>query len=144
MAKQTKTHTKLRIVAGLVVFVLVILVVSAVVLVTHYTRWAQTPVLDVGESVTLNIEPGTQWAEIADNLEINISDLIDVEHPDFVKNYGKQPLEMSQHDWLKLLDQTPKVLTYPIVIHGNRFLQIKNPSDFVKFLEPDSAGLEMS
>ena len=87
---------------------------------------------------------GTQWAEIADNLEINISDLIDVEHPDFVKNYGKQHLEMSQHDWLKLLDQTPKVLTYPIVIHGNRFLQIKNPSDFVKFLEPDSAGLEMS
>lgn len=85
---------------------------------------------------------GTQWAEIAENLEIKISDLINVEHPDFVKNYGQQTLDMAQHDWLKLLDQTPEVLTYPIVILGNRFLQIKNPSDFVKFLNPDSAGLE--
>src|SRR5690606_2948992 len=76
---------------------------------------------------------GTQWAELAEYLNIDVSDLIDRGHPDFVKNYGSEPIDLDQHDWLKILDKTPEVLTYPIIVNGNEYLQIKNPSDFAKY-----------
>lgn len=84
---------------------------------------------------------GTQWAELADKLHMEVSDLIDREHPDFVKIYGSEPLDLDQHDWLKILEKNPEVLTYPIVVNGNEYLQIKNPSDFVKYL--GAGGVEL-
>src|SRR5690606_9845435 len=87
---------------------------------------------------------GTQWAEIADNLNLEVSDLIDKEHPDFVKNYGSGPIDLDQHDWMKVLEKNPEVLTYPVVINGNEYLQIKNPSDFTKYLGVESADPQES
>lgn len=81
---------------------------------------------------------GTQWAEIAEGLNVEISNLINQEHPDFVKLYGSEPLDMERHDWLKLLQNHPEVLACPVVIDGNRFIQINNPSDFAKFLDTDN------
>ncbi len=77
---------------------------------------------------------GTQWAEIADNLGIRISDLIDQDHPEFVKNYGSEHIDLDQQDWMKILEKTPEVLINPIVVNGNEYLQIKNPSDFATYL----------
>ena len=82
---------------------------------------------------------GTQWAEMADNLNLHISNLIATDHPDFIKKYGEEPLDMEQDDWLRLLENSPELLIYPIVIDGTQFLQIKKSSDFNKFLEPDGA-----
>ena len=76
----------------------------------------------------------TQWVEIADSLNLKVSELINTGHPDFIKNYGIESLVMVEHDWLKLLEKQPEVLSYPIVINGTQFLQIRNPSDFVKFM----------
>ncbi len=84
---------------------------------------------------------GTQWAEIADGLNMHISDLVEKEHPDFVKNYGKGPVELDDEDWIKVLENHPEVVTYPIVIRGGKFLQIKTPSDFARHLKPNSAGI---
>lgn len=84
---------------------------------------------------------GTQWAEIADNLHIQVSDLIDREHPDFVEKYGSEPLDLDAHDWMKILEKNPQVLTYPIVINGNEYLQIRNPSDFTKYM--GAQGMEL-
>jgi len=91
--------------------------------------------------ISKNDLTGTQWAEIADNLGMNVNDLIDTDHPDFVASYGKEKANLDQHDWLKVLKHSPQVLAAPVAIVGNKFLQIKNPSDFVKFIEDDSAGL---
>lgn len=77
---------------------------------------------------------GTQWVELADNLHVEVSDLINKEHPDFVKIYGSEPLDLDQHDWMKILEKNPQVLTSPIVVNGNEYLQIKNPSDFAQYL----------
>ncbi len=76
----------------------------------------------------------TQWVEIANSLNLKVSDLINTGHPVFIENYGVDSLDMEEHDWLKLLEKQPEVLSYPIVIDGNQFLQIRNPSDFVKFM----------
>ncbi|SDM19878.1 arsenate reductase family protein [Kriegella aquimaris] len=85
---------------------------------------------------------GTQWAEIASNLDIPIGELIDQEHTDFIEEYGDEKVDLDEHDWLRILEKKPSVLAYPIVIKGNVFLPIKNPSDYVKFIENDSAGID--
>jgi arsenate reductase-like glutaredoxin family protein len=42
----------------------------------------------------------TQWVEIANSLNLNVSELINTGHPDFIKNYGMDSLDMNEHDWL--------------------------------------------
>jgi arsenate reductase-like glutaredoxin family protein len=80
---------------------------------------------------------GTQWLEIADKLNVPISALVNQEHPDFVQNYGDKQVNLEQNDWLKLLEKHPIIIKCPIVINGNQFLQIKNPSDFAKYLDQE-------
>lgn len=84
---------------------------------------------------------GTQWIELARHLGVTVDKLINKEHPDFTQNYGDID-NMEEEDWLKILDKMPIVLTYPIAIIGNHYVQLKGPSDFVKYIEPDSEGLD--
>lgn len=77
---------------------------------------------------------GTQWAEIAGGLGIPVSELVNTEHPDFTQVYGTEPIDLSETDWLTLLEKSPKVLACPVLIKGDNYLQIKNPSDFAHFL----------
>ncbi|MGY8914690.1 MAG: arsenate reductase family protein [Flavobacteriales bacterium] len=77
---------------------------------------------------------GTQWAELADKLSVDLSDLIDTEHPKFKETYGEQDVALEEHDWIKILQGQPTVITWPIVVNGNQFIQIKNPSDVVKHI----------
>lgn len=83
---------------------------------------------------------GTQWKEMAEHLKMSIGDLIDKEHPIYIENYDKDA-DLDEHGWIKVLDNHPEVLNFPIVILGNLFLQIKNPSDIEKHLDPNSAGI---
>lgn len=85
---------------------------------------------------------GTQWAELASKLNLNISDLIDIENPDFKNYYGASAPKMEQHDWLKILESKPHLLKYPIVINGDNYIQIKSAAEFKQYLSFDSAGLE--
>ncbi|WP_038533071.1 arsenate reductase [Formosa agariphila] len=77
---------------------------------------------------------GTQWAEIASNLGVNIGDLVDEDHPNFVKNFGDKGAMLSSEDWIKILQHQPEVLKGCIVINGKNRLVITNPSDLVKHL----------
>ncbi|MGV8815808.1 MAG: arsenate reductase family protein [Gelidibacter sp.] len=80
---------------------------------------------------------GTQWVELAKGLRLSISDLINKEHPDFTHNYDAN-LDLEDEDWLKILEKHPEVLSTPIAIIGERFVQLRSPGDFVKYIEPDS------
>lgn len=84
---------------------------------------------------------GTQWTELAKGLGIPIASLINQEHADFIKNYGDHP-DLDDDGWLKILDKKPIVLTTPIAIIGEHFVQLHSPSDFIKYIEPDSKDIE--
>ena len=84
---------------------------------------------------------GTQWADLARHLGLSVDQLINKEHPDFSQNYDENA-SMEEEDWLKVLDKMPIVLTYPIAIIGKKYVQLKGPADFVKYIEPDSKGLD--
>lgn len=85
---------------------------------------------------------GTQWAELAEGLDKKIADLIDQNHPRFKEEYGKENIDLDEHDWMRVLEKEPQVLRYPIIINGQEYLQIESAADFKKYIEPDSAGLE--
>ncbi len=91
--------------------------------------------------VTKSNVTGTQWKDLAEHLNKNISDLIDKEHPIFTEKYDKT-LDLDQDGWIKVLDANPEILNFPIVILGNTYLQISNPSDIEKHLDPNSEGIE--
>lgn len=80
---------------------------------------------------------GTQWVELAKGLNLQIADLINKEHPNFMKNYSKA-IDLDDGDWLKVLENHPEVLSAPIAIIGEKFVQLHSPSDFIKYIEPDS------
>lgn len=76
----------------------------------------------------------TQWSELADYLNINVSELVNTNHPDFIRKYGVAYLNMEEYDWLKILEKRADVITYPIIMNGNRCTQIKKLSDALSFL----------
>ena len=82
----------------------------------------------------------TQWVEIIDKLNVVASKLINTSHPNFVKHYDeKTSLELN--DWLKIIEKHPEVITTPIFINGSTYKQISSPSEIVRYLKPDSAGV---
>ena len=85
---------------------------------------------------------GTQWAEIAEGLHKNIDDLIDKEHPKFVEEYGSGDMVMDEHDWIKILDNYPEAMVNPVLMIGSSFHEITTPSDILKYIENDSAGIQ--
>ncbi|GGX04903.1 arsenate reductase family protein [Aquimarina muelleri] len=83
---------------------------------------------------------GTQWIEIAQKLNIELSNLINKKHPDFQKTYSEQT-ELEVNDWLKVIKRHPEVVTYPIVIKGEQFYLLENPSDFVRLTDSDTSTI---
>ncbi len=100
-----------------------------------YLKSSKKKVLDVNlDKVKVT---GTQWAEIAKLLGKPIKELINTEHPDFINNYGKKPNLHSDEDWLKVMENNPKVVTQPILINGDKAVQIDTPSEVMAFLEEE-------
>lgn len=91
--------------------------------------------------VTKTNVTGSQWKDIAEHLNVTIGNLIDKNHPEYTKVYD-DTTHFDEHDWIKILDKSPEILVYPIVIIGEKFIQIKNPSDIEKKLEPNSKGID--
>ncbi|MBR9914395.1 MAG: hypothetical protein GYB32_06125 [Algicola sp.] len=84
---------------------------------------------------------GTQWKDLAEALDCSIGDLIDKDHPEFTAHYDKTT-NLDENGWIDVLDKTPEVFNFPIVIVGEDFYQIKNPSDIEKYLDPNSQGID--
>ncbi|WP_299257747.1 hypothetical protein [uncultured Aquimarina sp.] len=74
---------------------------------------------------------GTQWLEIAEGLDLEISDLIQKEFPNYKKLYDPKVI-LEPEDWIKIIKNHPEVVLFPIIILGEKFYQIKNPSDFIR------------
>ncbi|MDP5062079.1 MAG: hypothetical protein NWP64_09190 [Maribacter sp.] len=85
---------------------------------------------------------GTQWAELADGLGKNISDLVNTEHADFKKIYGDDTIDLDDDGWLKILNKNPVLLKNAIVIKGEKFIELTSASDFKQYMDPDSAGID--
>ncbi len=84
---------------------------------------------------------GTQWAAIADELQISIADLVNKEHPDFQQNYNEST-NLSQDDWIKILNANPESLKCPILIVGNVYHLIETPSKVASLLKVEGENID--
>ncbi|UZO81096.1 hypothetical protein NBT05_01140 [Aquimarina sp. ERC-38] len=84
---------------------------------------------------------GTEWVEIAHNLNIKLEDIINKEHPDFTSKYDKN-ISLDANDWIKVLDHSPEVVHGGILIVGHDFIKLENGSDVARYLKFDSAGID--
>ncbi|WP_299226242.1 arsenate reductase family protein [uncultured Psychroserpens sp.] len=92
--------------------------------------------------VTKTKVTGTVWKDLAEQMNLEISDLIDKEHPTYITHYNSNT-QLTENDWIKVLQAHPEVLVYPIVIFDDKkYLQIKNPSDIQHLLDPNSEGID--
>ncbi|XLS30567.1 arsenate reductase family protein [Flavobacteriaceae bacterium M23B6Z8] len=84
---------------------------------------------------------GTQWAEVAQMIGIEVKDLINTSHADFKKQFEADGAKLETHDWIKVLDKNPSLLRCPILIKGDEFFLIETPSEVTHLIDPDSPGI---
>ncbi|OIQ23010.1 arsenate reductase family protein [Lacinutrix sp. MedPE-SW] len=84
---------------------------------------------------------GTQWASLANKLNIFIKDLVNKEHPDFKKNY-KDSTNLSEDDWIKILNANPETLKSPILIVGKKYYLIDTPSKVAPLLKTEGEDID--
>lgn len=94
----------------------------------------------LGIDLTNTKVTGTDWAEIADMLEVKVLDLIDQEHPIFRELYGEK-VDLNSTDAMKILEKNPETLIFPIAIRGGQAIQAKGVNDLNVLIRPDTGGI---
>ena len=73
---------------------------------------------------------GTQIAELANRLNIEVKDLVNQEHPAYADQFGDH--EFSEDDWIKTMQHNPEIIRQPIALRGDKTLMISTPTDMLK------------
>ncbi|HSQ46682.1 MAG TPA: hypothetical protein VLM44_07150 [Lutibacter sp.] len=73
---------------------------------------------------------GTQIAELAKRLGIEVKELVNQEHHAFTDKF--KPVELSSQDWITLIKHNPEIMKQPIALKGNRTILVETPSDMTK------------
>ena len=73
---------------------------------------------------------GTQIAELAERLHIEVKDLINQEHPAYKGKFTHH--ELSTRDWIKMIQYNPEIMKQPIVLRGDKTILVETPTDIIK------------
>lgn len=73
---------------------------------------------------------GTQIAELASRLNLEVSDLVNQEHPSYSRHFDK--LELSPEDWIKMIKKNPQIMKQPIALRGDMTILVETPSDIIR------------
>ncbi|WAC03252.1 hypothetical protein N7U66_06685 [Lacinutrix neustonica] len=84
---------------------------------------------------------GTQWATIAENLDLSISNLINTEHPDFKSEYD-DTTSFDDNDWIKVLHAHPKCLKAPVLIFQKNYFLVDTPSEVERIIKVKAEGFD--
>ncbi len=72
---------------------------------------------------------GTQIAELAGKLNLEIKDLVNQEHPSYNSHF--KPHELSEEDWIKMIRHQPEIMKQPIALRGEIAILISTPTDII-------------
>lgn len=85
--------------------------------------------------------PGSQWIEIAEDLNLKVGDLVDKRQLGLDENTTN---DFNTEDWIKIIRNNDNAISQPIVIMGKVTKQIANPPEIMEFFDVDSAGLKQT
>lgn len=73
---------------------------------------------------------GTQIAELADRLDLEIKDLVNQEHPSYKSHFKHH--DFSSDDWIKMIRHNPEIMKQPIALRGDKTILVETPTDIIK------------
>jgi arsenate reductase len=73
---------------------------------------------------------GTQIAELAERLGLQVKDLVNQEHPSYKKHFEHH--DFSSEDWIKMMQKNPEVIKQPIALRGHITILVETPSDIIR------------
>lgn len=92
---------------------------------------AQTKELPIREIDVLNTKlTGAQLAEIAKDLGIPVSELVNHEHPFYKEHFGIA--DFSDMDLLTMIEHNPQILKQPIAMRGGKTILVDTPTDILQ------------
>lgn len=84
----------------------------------------------------------TEWTELADKLNLSLDDLLVKNHPDFEDKFNSNS-SLSEEDAIKLLQNNPELLVYPIALRGGKAVLAKNSTAILQLHKPDSKDAKL-
>lgn len=73
---------------------------------------------------------GTQIAELANRLDIEIKELINMNHHKYRRKFTFQ--HFSCEDWITMIQNHPEIMKQPIALRGNKTILVETPTDILK------------
>lgn len=73
---------------------------------------------------------GTQIAELATRLGLEVKDLVNQDHPVYATKF--EPADLSTDDWIKMIRHNPEIMKQPIALRGDRTILVETPTDIIK------------
>ena len=93
--------------------------------------YAKTEGLPIQEIDILNTPlTGTQIAELANKLNVQVKDLVNQKHHDYHHKFNHHNL--SEIDWITMIKNNPEILKQPIALKGDSTILIETPTDIIK------------
>ena len=93
-----------------------------------YAKAEGLPILEI--DIIKTPFTGTQIAELADRLHIEIKDLVNQEHPAYKKRFEHH--NFSSEDWIKMIKNNPEIMKQPIALRGEITILVETPTDIIK------------
>ncbi len=73
---------------------------------------------------------GTQIAELANRLGVEIKDLINHEHNKYTGKFNFK--DFTCEDWITMIQNHPEIMKQPIALRGNKTILVETPTDILK------------
>ncbi|WP_299107638.1 arsenate reductase family protein [uncultured Winogradskyella sp.] len=73
---------------------------------------------------------GTQIVELAHKLHLEVTDLINQNHPAYASHFEYH--NFSEDDWIKMIQHNPEIMKQPIALKGDKTIIVETPTDILK------------
>ncbi len=84
----------------------------------------------------------THWSEMADLLNISVTDFVDLEHDLVVSKFGSKP-DIDEFSALKIIQNNPEVVKAPVAVRGQQAVFAKNSRDILKLQNADTGEVRI-
>ncbi len=93
-----------------------------------YAKAEGLPILEI--DILKTKLTGTQLAELAEKLHIEVADLVNQEHPSYTSKFESH--NFSTDDWIKMIQHNPEIMKQPIALRGDVTILVETPTDIIK------------
>lgn len=93
-----------------------------------YAKAEGLPILEI--DILKTPLTGTQIAELAERLHIEIKDLVNQKHPAYKSRL--EHTDFSSEDWIKMIRKNPEIMKQPIALRGKITILVETPTDILK------------